>query len=357
MSPVGQQKLAHVETIRGIACIMLVSYHVVGDTPANGLELPLDHPLSALNHLFVDMRMPLFSFISGLVFHAATAPSRTGIAGTLAAKARRLLLPMIVVGTLYWILQEITKGAERPYWSLYVLPFQHFWFLQATFLLMAAHLLATAALGGRDVKAAFILLGVSAALFVGLDRWRPDVFSSYKAAYLGCYFYAGYLAGHWPAAIEALGRGTTSGGRLLGAAALGAALVAAAAITTTPDGVMAAPLRDAAAVAIGLSVCLGLFLLRPVWAPLVWIGGYSYAIFLYHVFFTAGSRMVLRGLVDDVGPWPLFVAGTAAGLAGPVLLWHLFIRHRATALPFLGIDLRPRRRAPPSTSDGAALAH
>jgi uncharacterized membrane protein len=63
-------KILYVETLRGIACILLVSYHVIGDTSSNGLRLPDGDLFSFVNRMFIDVRMPLFSFISGFVFCA-----------------------------------------------------------------------------------------------------------------------------------------------------------------------------------------------------------------------------------------------------------------------------------------------
>ncbi len=350
MTPAVTDRAAHVETIRGLACLMLVAYHVVGDTPMNGLQLPLDHPLSAANHLFVDMRMPLFSFLSGLVFHAIAGPGWSGVLPSVARKARRLLVPMVFVSTLHWLAKGLAVEEERPLWHILVLPYEHFWFLQATFLLMAAHYALTALLGGRDVRAAGILLVAGAVLFVGLDRWRPDVFSSYKAAYLAAFFFTGYLAGHWRAARDALRALSQSRWRGPAAVALLGLAVMVAVQTATDAAAPAAWSRDAVSIAVGLSVCIGLFVVRPVWSPLVRIGGYSYAIFLYHVFFTAGSRIVLERMFDWTDPWSLFLAGLVAGLAGPVGVWHLFIRNPATALLFLGIDLKPRGRTPSGRS-------
>jgi uncharacterized membrane protein len=50
-------RIAYVETLRGIACILLVAYHVIGDTSESGLRLPADHALSFLNGLLADVRM------------------------------------------------------------------------------------------------------------------------------------------------------------------------------------------------------------------------------------------------------------------------------------------------------------
>ena len=39
-----------VDTLRGIACVLLVLFHVVGDTPAMGLRIPEGHWLQAVSY-------------------------------------------------------------------------------------------------------------------------------------------------------------------------------------------------------------------------------------------------------------------------------------------------------------------
>ena len=56
-----------VDTLRGLACILLVAYHVIGATPESGLKLH-EGMLRDVNALLAYIRMPLFTFLSGLVY-------------------------------------------------------------------------------------------------------------------------------------------------------------------------------------------------------------------------------------------------------------------------------------------------
>ncbi|WP_157822193.1 acyltransferase family protein [Shewanella sp. Actino-trap-3] len=56
-----------IDTLRGIACILLVSYHVIGSTPMQGMKISTGL-LREINDLFVYIRMPLFAFISGVLY-------------------------------------------------------------------------------------------------------------------------------------------------------------------------------------------------------------------------------------------------------------------------------------------------
>jgi peptidoglycan/LPS O-acetylase OafA/YrhL len=68
---------------------------------------------------------------------------------------------------------------------------------------------------------------------------------------------------------------------------------------------------------------------------LTWLGGYSYAIFLFHVLFAATSRFVMGRLgVKDESI--LVLGGLLSGLLGPVVLSMIFSRFNVTSVLFLG---------------------
>jgi hypothetical protein len=51
-------------------------------------------------------------------------------------KAERLLVPLVIVGMLYILLQNVTPGVNnRPPSLPFVYPFAHFWFLGSVYLL------------------------------------------------------------------------------------------------------------------------------------------------------------------------------------------------------------------------------
>lgn len=67
------------------------------------------------------------------------------------------------------------------------------------------------------------------------------------------------------------------------------------------------------------------------------IGDSSFAIFLFHIFFAAGSRLALTRLgVTDLAA--LVVVGMALAIAGPMALETLLKRHAVTRRVFLGLN-------------------
>ena len=75
-----------------------------------------------------------------------------------------------------------------------MLPYAHFWYLQATFLIMTAFILLSWLTGGRGRLAAAILACVGVTGWLLMPRPAVDVFSMAGAMRLGPFFAAGYFA-------------------------------------------------------------------------------------------------------------------------------------------------------------------
>lgn len=325
-----------IDTMRAIACLALVSYHTVGASPAVGLELPASHWLAQLNAVFIDMRMPLFSFLSGLVFvrleHLTRSPGQMAL-----SKMRRLLVPMITVGALFWAARALNGQAQAPLLSLFYLPFAHFWFLQATFVIMALFLLLHWALPGRSTWLAAALLGLGALAWAAGPRPPVNVFSVIQAAYLMPFFMLGYLCAHG----GVMRRLRHNVPRWLAGLALIALVAIGAALAFDLLAVSEPPYRRAMTVAIGIGFCLTLLTLAPRHAGLARLGGYSYTIYLFHVFFIAAGTLAVQQVLPQVPPGLLWLVGLALGICGPVAL-HQMIRQSAWLSTVL-LGLRPRQ--------------
>ena len=348
-APVTTPRDCEIDTLRAVACIALVSFHVVGVSPASGMELPRDHALHLLNATFVDMRMPLFSFLSGLVF-VSMAHSPRPPQAMIAAKMRRLLLPMLTVGALFWLARDLAGQAQQPLASIVVLPFAHFWFLQATFLIMAVFILFCAVRPGYAVQIALGLMGLSAALWLAGPRPPINLFSVINAFYLMPFFMLGYVCAHGGvrdhmrrnrAALRPLAGMVLAGLVLIGAA------VSTGAINAPP------PMRRALGLAVGISFCLALLAFAPRHAAFARLAHYSYTIYLFHVFFTAGMIMALNRIAPGLPATAVWLASLGAGLLGPVLLHGILLRGRVLSLIFLGVRRRPGPARPVARSGAA----
>jgi fucose 4-O-acetylase-like acetyltransferase len=310
-----------VDTLRGIACVLLVLFHVVGDTPTTGLRIPEGHWLQVFNEALAYIRMPLFSFISGYVY--AFRPYQSRPLGFIKGKVRRLLLPLVTVGTLFAVVQAFTPGTNNAvdhWWLLHIVPVGHFWFLEALFIvflvvILLEHLKALA------TPAGFALTWALAAVL--FDYFSPpNYFAAQGAVYLLPFFLAGLACKRF---------------EIGGPAARG---IAAAVFICAATVAMLLPQfseQGTSLPALGLGVCSAFLLLRSGWSSprMAYIGSYSFAIYLLHVFFTAASRIVLKKIgVTDI--YVLMMAGLAAGLAGPIISALLISRHAGLNLWLLG---------------------
>lgn len=337
-------KARHVETLRGLACLLLVAYHVIGNDAGHGMHVSDGSPWRAFTEIFIHIRMPLFSFISGYVFSSAVAD---GAAFTTAVtkKLRRIGIPFVVVSTLFYFTfgSVTTTPVQVPLWQIYVLPYEHYWYLQATLLIMVFLLAVALTAGAWRAWAFALLLPVAVAIFVMAPSFDPNLFAIDSALYLLPYFLLGHLLKLW-----SLDRKLGDDPRIRRPVLL---VVGGLALTLFVLDVLSVEKRialdfsrqSAAGLALGLSACLALFFLRPKSRLLEWIGLYSYSIYLFHVFATAGLRRVLMTNLPETPRLVFFALALVAGIGIPIAMHRLFIRYRLSALLLLGIDLKPRQ--------------
>lgn len=321
-----------IDTLRGLACFLLVGFHVVG-APDAGLRLPESHWLSRLNDVLAYLRMPLFSVISGYVY--AARPLQDGAGRFVRGKMRRLLLPLLTVGTVFAVIQRLMPGTNDTVedWRLiHIQPVGHFWFLEALFLIFLVLVLLerTRALASPQRFAGVFALSVLVFLWVPV----PDYFAASGAVYLMPFFLAGL-------ACKRFGFGSARARKLAGVVLLGAS---AWLLMHTGQG------ASETLAGLTLSLSLTFLLLHSGWHVrwLALIGAYSFPIYLLHVFFTAGSRIAFSALgVSD--PVLLFALGLAAGVLGPMVA-ALVIRRSAQLRLWLLGEVPKRLPAQPTSS-------
>lgn len=324
-----------IDTLRGIACLLLVALHVIGEAPDQGLRVGEDHPLSLFAQLFFHLRMPLFAMLSGFVY--AARPVRPGQAGAFArGKARRLVGPFVFAATAFAIIMTVTGGswAVEPsrFWTVYLQPYAQFWFLQALVLIFCAIAIFDLALPNRPQLAALAFLALSAIAFLSPLGRGVEWMSLDRAIYLAPFFGFGLIAARLePRAAMRVG---------LACAGLALTLFVLHALT-----VFAEPDRDIArrtAMALGLGLSLGgtLLAFRFTLGPLARIGAYSFSIYLYHLFAVMGLQLAYQ-LIGRPDPWAGLALGLAAGIAAPIVLHEIVLRVGGP-LPMVMLGLRPK---------------
>ena len=122
-----------IDTLRGLACVFLVGFHVVGGDSSLGLKIS-DGNFRDINDVLAYLRMPLFTFLSGLVY--AYRPFTVNFKDYATGKFRRLLIPMLVVGTIFAVLQAFVPGTNVSSYNwrfIHIISVAHFWFIEALF--------------------------------------------------------------------------------------------------------------------------------------------------------------------------------------------------------------------------------
>lgn len=306
-----------VQTLRGIACLLLVAFHTVGSSAASGLHVPNYSPYREFTNLFVHVRMPLFTFLSGLVY--AYRPLRAGHALQFSGKKlRRLGVPLIVAATLLYCLHSAMHHPVPPLqqmWTIYVFPYWHLWFVQALLLVFAA-LVVLESLGALATLTRFMM---SFALSLALYSYGPfesqNVFGLHNATYLLPFFLWG-LAAHRYRDLLRL-RPVLIATVLCFAVTQGVHTYIVLTRALPPiDPVQS---RSGLGLLIGLSASLCAVQLLPRVRLMEKIGGSSYAIYLYHPLFIA-AMLFVAGARVGTSTSLLFVLAGAAGITGPMLL-------------------------------------
>jgi peptidoglycan/LPS O-acetylase OafA/YrhL len=314
----------------------MVAGHVIGDTAQRGLMVADDSGWRLFYLALADLRMPLFAALSGYVYAYRPVAARDGLRSLVRGKVRRLLVPYLVVGTAFVLVQlgipgvnQRPRAAELP--ALYLYGNQHLWFLQALFVIFVL----VAALGAFGRLATFrswlAVTVASGVLFVVVHvPQAAAVFSINGTVRLLPFFLLGYGAHRF---ADVLLRP-----RVLVASTVAFVPAYLLRLWTIVEGSRWAWVPDRA-LSLSVAVLLLMTLLavrhRLTSRPLVWIGGFSFAIYLLHVFGAAGARILLNRLgIENTGV--LFASGLLAGVVLPIAFELLFGRNRLISWGVLG---------------------
>ena len=322
-----------IQVIRGLAALLLVGFHAIFtdmDTAVNTAGL---RPMVFVSHLFDYIRMPLFGFVAGYVY-AFKPVRRDGYQQFAARKITRLLVPCVIATTLMFALQllsgRLPAGMHlQDAWRIYVYPTYQFWFIQAL-LVDFALIAALEAVGALNTvpRLALVLVAAIVAL-VWLPSPPTSLFSIPQAGYLLPFFLLGLAMNRFRA-------------ELMTSTVASASLVlffAALAIHGTSLALDPAYLRDRGSllsVAVGCSAGICAICWMPRLALLRVLGGYSFAIYLYHYLFIDVAAAACKR-ADFRSALPLAVVLLSVGIVGPLILHHAVCGNRLLRSAMLGM--------------------
>ncbi|MFT3886588.1 MAG: acyltransferase [Arachnia sp.] len=135
-APGGGRDLS-IQSLRGIVLILMVLYHVSESGPAGGALTAQSSWWNVVMKLLGDVRMPMFAVLSGYVYALRPISSWSQYPNLVRGKFKRLLVPFLVVGTIYFLWQMVGPGdgiktelSGLPHFWLYA-DVDPYWFLQA----------------------------------------------------------------------------------------------------------------------------------------------------------------------------------------------------------------------------------
>jgi len=318
-----------IETLRGLAIILMVAGHVIGDKSYNGMQVENDSLYRYFYFSFQYLRMPLFTVISGYVY--ALRPLNDGrIFKFLKGKGRRILIPMVTVATVQFLLKALVPDVNNPVyvadiWKIYVMPFDQFWFLQALFLVFITVALLEKFQLLKSWKGYTIIFLVSCALFLYFPLFTP-VFSFNRFIYLLPFFLFGI--------------GLNRYGHILHQPRVNFTVLFVFIVLVFIQQFswydmldVETKKRSMLSLAIGLTGIYLLFQYRVEIPWLAWLGYYAFGIYLFG---TAGSRILIN-YISAPASYIIFIISLIFGLIVPIVYEFIIMRSYLLKRIFLGL--------------------
>lgn len=329
-----KEKNLSIESMRGIAILLVVIGHVIGSAPDGGMKIDFPSPWRYIYMCIDYIQMPLFTAIAGWVYSLKPvgAVSLGRFAG---GKFKRLLVPMATVSTLYFIVQYLVPGTNNKealcdIWRIYLFPYTIFWYLQSLFLIFIAVsvLDRSGFMATRDrwsiVLAFSSLMYVMQAVVIPYEV--PNVFSFKGALDQLPYFVAGV-------GIQRFGAGIYAGGKKYF-------------IVLAIIGIAVLQLKwfhphffpELYKCLLPLWLIPKLFILLSLkWKNrfFIYFGTYAYSIYLFHGFGTSGGRIILSylGIHERV---LVFTVALAVAVFVPIAADRILSRSRLLGMLLLG---------------------
>jgi len=235
---------------------------------------------------------------------------------------------MLFVGTTFAILQSIIDGSNNQIqnWHLlHIVPVAHFWFIEAIFIIFLCMIFLEHFKLLSGISTFSLVFGLSVFLYIYNINIDIEYFAFSGAIYLLPYFLFGLLVNRFKLEDKV--------GFFLKRVIL---LTTVLILYGIADGYMSVESKYSfVSLVVGCLSCFVLLSFRLQSALLAQIGVFSYGIYLYHVFFTAGSRIVFTNIgVTNISL--LFSISLLLGIIGPVIVDVVFRKNEFSRKNLLG---------------------
>ena len=328
----------NIHSVRGLACLMIVAFHVIGDDAGEGLHLPDNSGWHYAMKSIVFLRLPLFTVISGY-FYGGGRVTRPDFVRFWQKKSRRIALPFLCVTVVVWLLHRQVYGEPKSLLDAIIYGYEQLWFLEALLVIFAA--MSVWDMLFRPGSGALVLAAVAMIIVAQCSTDIIQFLSLSDAIRLAPYFLFGILLRERGEALR-----DPELGPKLGLYALGIVAIVLAGQQFGMNGWGNEISRtQMPAVLAGMAGAAFLFQRLPRSAVLETVGGYSYTIFLWHVVVGAAARLVLLKLGVTSTP-VLFSLILIAAVSGPILLLHALRWTPLLSMVLTGEKGPPRGRKP-----------
>ena len=183
-----------IETLRAIAIILVLGIHISADPPISVAT----NVYAYLSLAFQNIRMPLFTFISGYLY-AQRRVKHNYLLKFFEGKARRLLVPLIFVSLCEFASKSILPGVNNPtdlqdIWKVVIYPYEHYWFVQVILVifLIVGLMDAVGAITSYRKWLALLLFSLFIYLIYPQLSFSISFFSIGRVTYLLPFFLLGY---------------------------------------------------------------------------------------------------------------------------------------------------------------------
>lgn len=333
--PVKQQKSQSIETLRGVAIILLVAFHASEQLiPSDGIP-PEESIYSYIANMFAYVRMPLFTVISGYVY--ALRPVAPGHAmAFLKGKSLRVLVPFVTIATWHYLMVSLMPGVNRPrdiadIWRVYVFSWQHYWFLQSIFLVFITVTWIDLHSYMAKFRSWLGCMAVSVVLSLVFPIWNEwNVFSFDGFIYLLPYFVLGCGFQRFP---DVLSRPQL----VVPAAIIFSIAIVLRHLIWIEAWDIPTDRRTLLSITAGLSCMLVVFRYRRSNRLLAWFGGFAYGIYLLHFLGLAVGVRLAGACPGPLNREVLFFAKFLFGLTIPIALELIIMRFHSLRVAVLGL--------------------